>query len=509
MRCKERLAFSSAFNLSSMDYLRLFLPTATWKRKLSIAPSVNALLPGVLAKLTTPPLFSLLSASLRHSRHYMPWFKRGPQDKTLVFDAFVVLDSTAEIVFLWPEVALDTPEKQVLRLVLSQLDYFGRSESWCIAQLSEDWETWGNGGWVRCDKTTGEVIAHSNCVPLDGGDISDGAEPVRVLAADPETWNTWSYSKKVCPEPPWNLLAETADLHAERWSDPPGSRWLIYLRPTDAFAVAPSLPSQRSTVHPANRKTSGCTIVRYALDGTVLPLVQETLSLGELARKRLQGIYGRRNDGVISAIFSGKAADGTPLQGHRHAFYVPTDEDHDGRLDHLTVYARGQPGLEGQDLGFAEAEMYALDVFRRLRQIGGKPDLQLVLLGVGNRDDWAHTPLFCRSRQWQSVTPFVPPRHQRTRGQKRETPVQQLQTELQRRGFPTPVAVYDLPQRELNDRSLRWIEFRRERLFGGGSRGQGVGHGFVIEFADPVAGPLCLGYGCHFGLGLFVAAAIQ
>jgi CRISPR-associated protein Csb2 len=25
-----------------------------------------------------------------------------------------------------------------------------------------------------------------------------------------------------------------------------------------------------------------------------------------------------------------------------------------------------------------------------------------------------------------------------------------------------------------------------------------------IEFAEPVAGPLCLGYGCHVGLGLFV-----
>jgi CRISPR-associated protein Csb2 len=482
---------------------------AVWKRKLSMVPSVNALLPGVLAKLTTPPLFSLPSASLGHSRHYMPWFKRGPQDKTLVFDAFVALDSTAEIVFLWPDVELDATEKQTLCLVLSQLGYFGRSESWCIAQLHEGWEPGGNGGWIRCDKTTGEVIAQINCVPLVGGNRPDGAEPIRVLAADPQTWNTWSYSKAVRPDPPWNLLAETADLHAERWSDPPGSRWLIYLRPTDAFAVAPSLLSPRSRVCPANRRTSGCTIVRYALDGTVLPLVQETLSLGELVRQRLQGIYGRQNGGATSAIFSGKAADGTPLQGHRHAFYLPTDEDHDGRLDHLTVYARGQLGSEGQDLGFAEVEMYALDVFRQLRQVGGKPDLQLVLLGVGNREDWANTSLFCRSRQWQSVTPFVPPRHQRTRGRKRETPVQQLQADLQRRGFPNPTAVYDLPQGTSNGRSLRWIEFRRERLFGGGSRGQGVGYGFVIEFAEPVDGPLCLGYGCHFGLGLFAATTKQ
>src|SRR5438876_10888524 len=75
---------------------------ATWKRKLSAEPSVHVALPSVLAKLTTPPLFSLPLASLGHSRSYLPWFKKGPQDRTLVFDAFVVLDSSAEVVFLWP-----------------------------------------------------------------------------------------------------------------------------------------------------------------------------------------------------------------------------------------------------------------------------------------------------------------------------------------------------------------------------------------------------------------------
>jgi hypothetical protein len=32
-------------------------------------------------------------------------------------------------------------------------------------------------------------------------------------------------------------LIETVDLHAERWSDPPGSLWVTYLRPANAFAV--------------------------------------------------------------------------------------------------------------------------------------------------------------------------------------------------------------------------------------------------------------------------------
>jgi CRISPR-associated protein Csb2 len=474
---------------------------ATWKRKLAEEPSVNGALPSLIAKLTALPFFSLPPASLGHTRHYMPWFKKGPQDRTLVFDTFVALAPDAEVVFLWPEVSLDSNEERTLHLVLSHLVYFGRAESWCVARLSKEWEPLTNQRWAQIDKRTGELMAETNCIPLNGGSIPHGREPIRVLSAHPGTWNAWHYGKRAKhPDPPWNLLAETADLHAERWSDPPGSRWLMYLRPADAFAA-------KSTWRRVTRKTGPFTVARYALDGTVLPLVQETLSLGELARQRLQGIYGRQNDGMSSVMFSGKTPEGIPLRDHRHAFYIPADEDGDGRLDHLTIYARGQVDPEGQNVGFEEADLRALDAFRRLRQVGGKPELRLVLLGVGECDAWGDVPLLGRSRHWRSCTPFVLPRHQKTRGRRRETPVEQLYDELRRRGFPEPIAVREIPRCELGGRSIRWIEFRRERLFGSGSRGQGLGYGFEIEFRVPVSGPICLGYGCHFGLGAFMPAA--
>jgi len=130
----------------------------------------------------------------------------------------------------------------------------------------------------------------------------------------------------------------------------------------------------------------------------------------------------------------------------------------------------------------------------------------LVLLDVGDQRDWQATVIGLSS-SWRSHTPFVPPRHEKTRGRNRETPLEQLRSELQRQGFPEPVDVQPIPRCELQGRSIRWIEFRRERLFGGGSRGQGLGYGFVVEFPKPVYGPICLGYACHFGLGLFVPAA--
>jgi CRISPR-associated protein Csb2 len=51
---------------------------------------------------------------------------------------------------------------------------------------------------------------------------------------------------------------------------------------------------------------------------------------------------------------------------------------------------------------------------------------------------------------------------------------------------------------------LRPLEFQNQRFHGEGSRGGHVGTAFKLTFATPVTGPLVLGYGAHFGLGLFV-----
>ncbi|MFO0767833.1 MAG: hypothetical protein U0231_13835 [Nitrospiraceae bacterium] len=52
-------------------------------------------------------------------------------------------------------------------------------------------------------------------------------------------------------------------------------------------------------------------------------------------------------------MLSGKDHQGKRLINHRHAYYLPTDEDGDGRLDHLTVYAAGgfDPDERGAALG--------------------------------------------------------------------------------------------------------------------------------------------------------------
>ena len=70
--------------------------------------------------------------------------------------------------------------------------------------------------------------------------------------------------------------------------------------------------------------------------------------MGILGRQ-LERINGSRGN---SRILSGKSDAGVVATGHGHAFYLPTDEDNDGRLDHLTLVASD---------GFGTDELRAID----------------------------------------------------------------------------------------------------------------------------------------------------
>jgi CRISPR-associated protein Csb2 len=267
-------------------------------------------------------------------------------------------------------------------------------------------------------------------------------------------------------------------------------------------------------------------IARFALDSAVLPLVTETLPVAEAARRTLMGIYGRQFPQADcskgrSAVFSGKDAASGPLQGHDHAYYLPTDEDGDGRIDHLTVVASG---------GFGSHELKALDCLRELksreREVSGHP-LRVLLLGLGRLDDYQPWPLRV-SQIWVSATPFVAPRYLKKRGTKRDperlwdcppaflTVV--LEEELRRltERRPDLAALGSIKVEPLADESgvfrigsrrLRPLEFKRFRQKHGDDGGRRPAGAFTVTFPQPVHGPICLGHSSHFGLGLFVPAS--
>jgi len=221
----------------------------------------------------------------------------------------------------------------------------------------------------------------------------------------------------------------------------------------------------------------------------VLPRVEEAASFAERIRKKLMGIHKAIENGdpaLVSPIFSGKDSEGKPLKGHKHAFYLPLDEDGDGRLDHLLIHAA--------DL-FRSSELSALDRLQSIWQSDHRPDVQLVLVSLS-----ADVPER-KSHEWVSLRPFVTARHYRKgRGTYEEWLNGEICKECNFHGLPQPAAIKWIPYTMTTAVPIRWFEFIRSRKQVSPARG----YGCILTFGEPVRGPFALGSGCHFGLGLFV-----
>jgi len=501
---------------------------AAWKRTLPDLPESDV--KPILQELAkSPPRFALPRASTGHTRHYMPWHKNWKPEnpsaaKTKVFDAFVTLDPESEAFAIWPDATLDAAQSGHLSAIVANLGFLGRAESWCEARL--------------LDTDDATVYADSaNCQLLDDGPLSHNWEIVRTLCADPISAfddehvvdaktltqgrgknKTTTQVREALYDPSWNICMETLRLHEQRWSDPPGSRWMRYVRPRDCFKVD-SKPRARCPASPPVH------VIRFAFDSSVLPLVTETLPVAEAARRALMCIHGRmtERDGVRgrSPVLSGKDEHGDPLTGHVHAYYLPTDEDGDGRIDHLTIVAR---------TGFDAQEMRAVERLREIRPRGRdntSHPLRVLMCGFGTLDKY-HPLLLQPSCEWVSATPYIATRHAKTRGRERldlASPQESaafLKADLlaQIRGACAhlnedaiaqieinPVwdshSVFRLPSSN-NRRDFRPIQFKRFRSKSGDDGGRRLAGAFRLIFPSKIGGPIVLGWSSHFGMGLFV-----
>jgi CRISPR-associated protein Csb2 len=66
------------------------------------------------------------------------------------------------------------------------------------------------------------------------------------------------------------------------------------------------------------------------------------------------------------------------------------------------------------------------------------------------------------------------------------------------------VEIREIPSIQYGGRTLRPLHFHRFRRKRGLVQPDTTGRLLEVRFAHPVRGPLALGFGCHFGLGLFV-----
>ena len=425
----------------------------------------------VLAALEAPMGFRLPPATASHTRSYLSSNTKDVTSKQKIFDAFVVVSRREELLAAFDA---DVPANVAEDLddLLGELNYFGRSESWVEARLADD------------------VDPQSlNCFPASGDADRRGRDTVRVAClrhmrdyAELSAKPTVGKGKKARPLS-WveAMSMSTGELLKEGWSSPPAQNMVDFQRPRGALRPR---PKRRKRALESRFK-----VARYALHSSVLPRITDTVPFAERIRKHLMGIHRKVSGGdpeAVSPLFSGKAPDGGPAEGHEHVFVLPLDEDGDGRIDHLIVKS---------SLTFDASELDALDGLRSVWQPKGRPDVKIVLVTLSAK-------LAGRSsRRWTSATPFVTGRHHRKgRGEYFEWLSGEVRRECGFHGLPEPVSVEWIDRTQGEGHQLRWMEFVRSRKDHAPLRG----HGCVLTFEEDVQGPFAIGALCHFGLGMFV-----
>jgi CRISPR-associated protein Csb2 len=474
---------------------------ATWHLKAREIP--EPIVRSLVNALSAPPTFRLPCASTGHTRHYMP-LNQGKKT-TKVFDTFVQLPENGTVFVAW-DAALSPDERAVLQTLASRLGYFGRAESVVVARVLD-----------------GITAIEPNASPVtDGAVLPEKTEIVRLLAPmTPTDYGAWrndlmtkaEFALGVKPTAAQNkkllrlpddlfaaLHADTGELQSAGWNLPPGALYVNYTRPENAFAPATKPRSRRSNAPP--------TVARYAVVSAVAPSITEAVSVAD----RMHGSICKWSDHGKgpSPVFTGLCDDGKPRTDHCHAHIFCEANGPRDAITHITVWA---------EMGFDETACLALRRLDRVWGHGGH-DIRLILHGIGQAGDFKHCTFFGQSRTWRSLTPFVSTRHAKTFRDgrpKMDASGWQVGSEahdllrllaLHPHGAAATIKQFDERERpfQFGSRRLRSLQFRTIRHHGGGNRGNGSGNAFSITFAEPVSGPLALGYGAHFGLGLFVPA---
>lgn len=469
-----------------------------WRDVPPIGVSLLEKLAGVL------PRYVLPSATTGHSRHYMP----APVTTTLVFDTWACVGD-GELAITWP-VQLTTDESQLLDRLVGELGYLGRSESWVIGRVSDD----------------ASGIEGSCAFPDDGGESpGPGWEQVALLAPEiPALYAAWREKRvkeqeaaleasskgkkltakaraKVAAPYPMDLIGclgvDTAWLQGHGWSQPPGSRRVLYWRRADALEVGAVQVPPTAPRH-ARVRSVLLALATPTLGISALPSIVRTYPQARLLHKALaRSCKALQVSSEATRSLLGKVNGERVDTGHQHAHLLPLDLDDDRHLDHILVWAPAGFDVEAQRV---------LRGVRKTYMKGGAGELQVTLVGMGDPADLVSQsgPLGVLARTvgpsvvWESATPFLPPRFLKPKG--RNTLIGQVHAELASRGLRAREVVVLDREAHLEKR------FRHFIVHDDRSRPPTeVGVALRIVLDAPHKGPLCLGYGSHYGLGRFEA----
>jgi CRISPR-associated protein Csb2 len=361
----------------------------------------------------------------------------------------------------WNEALLESLDR-----CLERITYFGRAES-----------------FTRIRRVTGDA-PEPNCVLREA--VSAGAVPVLV----PD-----GASRQ-------DIERVTDDPKNVKRSVPLGARVLYAVRP----------PSVRVREDPRWTQLPPRTnLIQFAIGWNVAPELRviarltsrfRDAVLQELLRMKTKGACSRwrrapRDVREQVTLIIGKDADGRPIQGHQHAEFLVWCED--------TVPTRLLVWREACPFDGEEERAILAAAARELSWSAGGSDTDAWKVRLLPLDRTVPPPPGFDGKPaqvWESITPYVPPRHylRGARLRDREAIGEQVRRELALRGFPgaTGVEVEEI-------RSPTWVAVRippskrNEKAFLGDRRG----YWLRLRFSQPVSGPIRLGHSSTFGLGLF------
>ena len=462
----------------------------------------------------TLPVYRLPEGAIHaHTRHYMPQgrLEKGKERTALVFDGFVHLPEGAEIVAAWPDLTLNGNLFELAADLAGSVGYLGRAESWTECRAVDDWNCDAN-----CRVVGAEGVGTSVRVIAPRSPAAYAAERQRLIGnAKQETAGTAFRSKATGADTLPALLVDalaldTADYQDRGWSRPPAAREVVYMCAADASpgVIPRAFVGRRRATGGEDRPTAA----RYLVAGRLLPRIEDAVKLGELMRRAALAQFGwRKDEGTGRSIpnapwqISGRGADGRPIvdPAHPHAFWLPEDADSDGWIDHISVYI--ESGID-DEVRFRLDRITRLWLAPRQRSSSDEPDpatvkeWRLALEGFGRPADFAGSSrIFEKASSWRSMTPFLAAGHLKASGYPGE--VLRL---LRRRGLDADgVEVEELKSIAVGGTERRTLHFHRFRSQGGERQPDAAGAFLRIVFPQPITGPLAIGFGSHFGLGLF------
>ncbi|MCC6526647.1 MAG: type I-U CRISPR-associated protein Cas5/Cas6 [Polyangiaceae bacterium] len=450
------------------------------------------------------PRYALPRATAAHSRHYMPiggLQPSGLERTTLVLDAFARVEAGGELRVRW-DVDLAPGERALLGSLVRRLHYLGRAESWVEAELRPDEDDPAETFDVRpCDSgpaPSDRFAQLTTLAPLGPHDYSAWLAVQRArLGRSKARGKKTGAARDTYPA---DLLAclelSTAELQSDGWTQPPGSRRVLYWRPVDALEVGG--PSRARVLEAAPVEAMLLALATLSGNRHALPSVTRTLPQAERLHRAI--VRKAADTGEVAESLTGKDADARPLVGHTHAHVLPLDLDGDGHLEHVLVWA--PMGLDAR----AQAAVRAL----RRTFAKGVGELRVALAGVGHLDELRGLPRDAGARvrkvagpcggarTWVSVTPFLAPRHLKPRG--RNTLAGQVQAELASRDLPPATTIEAFEAGAPQASRFRHYVLARQKPPAPPRR---VALALLLRFAQPVEGPICLGYASHFGMGRF------